>query len=43
MTMRKTTPAAAICAENLPPNILSLFLSVVLAIGSRNFLTVFAI
>lgn len=42
MTMSKNTPAMAICAEKLPQNILSPFLSVVIAVGSRNFLTVFA-
>lgn len=37
----QNTPAAAICAEKLPQNILSPFLSVDIAVGGRNFLTVF--
>lgn len=37
----QNTPAAAICAEKLPQNILSPVLSVDIAVRGRNFLTVF--
>lgn len=42
MTMSKNIPAAAICAGKLPQNILSPILSIAIAVGSWNFLTVFA-